>query len=81
MVVVGYILLSLGFLVGVVGEVMFLRIAYRRSLWCFFGCFFVPLVGLVFLLMNLKSTAKPFGLSLLGCAVACYGGRLAGIDC
>ena len=81
MVVLGYTLLILGFLIGVVGEVMFLKIAYRRSLCWFFGCLIVPFVSLIFLLLNFKETAKPFGIAVVGFVLCCLGGRLAGYEC
>jgi hypothetical protein len=60
MTILGYLLLSLGCLTSMVGEVMFLAIAYRRSLWWFFGCLFIPVVDLIFFFLNLRATAKPF---------------------
>jgi hypothetical protein len=79
MVAVGHILVLLGFVAMLIGDVMFLTVAYKRSLWWFFGCLFIPLVDLVFLFMNWRATARPFGLSVLGLIVACIGGSLAGI--
>src|SRR5437773_9659958 len=44
MIALGYILLVVGVILGIVGEVMFLVVAYKRSLLWFFGCLFVPIV-------------------------------------
>jgi hypothetical protein len=80
MVPFGYILLAIGFAVGLYGEIRFLVAAYKRNLSWFFGCLFLPVVGWVFLALNLKATIKPFALSLVGLIVAGLGSRMAGID-
>ncbi|MBI3853062.1 MAG: hypothetical protein HY298_22660 [Verrucomicrobia bacterium] len=80
MVISGYILLFLGLLAALVGDVMFLTVAYKRSLWWFFGCLFLPPVDIVFLLLNLKTTFKPFAMSTTGLMMVCIGGWLAGIE-
>jgi len=80
MVPLGYILLGLGFLVGLYGEIRFLVAAYNRNLWWFFGCLFLPVVGWVFLFLNLRATVRPFALSLVGLIVAGLGSWMAGID-
>jgi hypothetical protein len=79
MVPVGYILLALGLIVGIYGEVRFLVVAYNRNLWWFFGCLFVPLASEVFLVLNLKATIKPFSLSVLGLLVAALSGWMSGV--
>jgi len=76
---IGYMLLVLGSIVWLYGQVRFLVVAYNRNLWWFFGCLFVPLVDWVFLFLNLKATVKPFGLSLLGLIVAALGCWMSGI--
>ena len=78
--ILGYILLSIGILIMVVGDVLFLSVAYKRSLWWFFGCLFLPPVSIVFLLLNLKTTFKPFVISFAGLVLACFGGWLADIQ-
>ncbi len=80
MLILGYILLSAGLLAALYGEVRFLVVAYKQSLWWFFGCLFVPLADWAFFLLNLKATIKPVACSLLGFVVAGVGGALAGIS-
>jgi len=80
MSIIGYILLILGCIICVVGEVMFLTVAYKRSLLWFFGCLFVPIIWLIFFFMNFRATARPFAVSVVGFLVACLGGRMAGIE-
>jgi len=76
---IGYMLLVLGSIVWLYGQVRFLVVAYDRNLWWFFGCLFVPLVDWIFLFLNLKATVKPFGLSMLGLVVAALGCWMSGI--
>lgn len=73
MVTLGYIILAIGVILGIYGEVRFLVVAYNRNLWWFFGCVFVPPVAWVFLFLNLKATLKPFSLALLGLLLAGLG--------
>jgi len=75
----GYILLIVGFIVGIYGVAKFLVVAYNRNLWWFLGCVVVSPVALVFLFLNLKATIKPFGLSLLGLLVAGLGCWMSGV--
>jgi len=79
MAAVGCILLAAGLITGLVGAVMFLTVAYRRSLWWFFGCLFIPIIWIIFFLMNVRATIKPACLSLLGFLLACCGSWMAGV--
>jgi hypothetical protein len=80
MSIIGYILLVLGCIVCLVGEIMFLTVAYKRSLLWFFGCLFVPIVWFIFFFMNLRATARPFALSIVGLLLACLGGWMVDIE-
>ncbi len=79
MVPLGYILLAVGLIIGLYGEVRFLVVAYNRNLWWFLGCLFVPLVSEVFLFLNFKATIRPFGLSVLGFLLAGLGSWMGGV--
>jgi len=57
--ILGNILLVIGCIVGLAGDVMFLNVVYRRSLAWFFGCLFLPFVDDVFLLMHWRAAWKP----------------------
>ena len=80
MEIVGYMLLFIGIILCLAGDVMFLTVAYKRSLVWFFGCLFVPLVDVIFLCLNFKATAKPLGISVLGFLMACVGSSLCGLE-
>jgi len=72
-IILAYILFGLGVLVSIVGEVMFLTAAYRRSVLWFLGSLFLPVVWLVFFLMHLKETWKPVLMCMSGFVVSCLG--------
>jgi hypothetical protein len=80
MVISGYALLFLGLLAWIVGEVMFLTVAYRRNLWWFFGCLLLPPIAILFVLLNLKTTLKPFAVLSAGLFGALFGAWMAGIE-
>ena len=78
--IIGYILLVLGGIVWVVGELMFLTVAYKRSVLWLIGCLFVPIVAFIFFVTNLRATARPFAIELAGFLCLCLGGWMAGIE-
>ena len=80
MIVMGHILLLLGLATALVGQAMFLVVAFKRSLWWFFGCMFLPLADVMFLCLNFRATARPLGVAVLGLLVAGLGANLAGLD-
>ena len=80
MVILGYILFSLGSIAAFIGEFFLLAMAYKRSLLWFLGCLMFPVLWLVFLIMNPKTTAKPLVALIIGALVAWFGSRLAGIE-
>jgi hypothetical protein len=77
--VLGYVLMVLGLLIGIYGEIRFLVVAYNRSLLWFFCCLFVPLADWLFLVLNLRIAARPFAVSLLGLGIAAAGFAMAGV--
>jgi FtsH-binding integral membrane protein len=79
MTYLGYAVLVIGVIVCLYGQVRFLAVAYKRNLWWFFGCLFVPLVSWIFLFLNLKATIKPFALSLVGLILIVLGAWMAGM--
>lgn len=79
MIPIGLILFFAGLLAMIVGELMFLVLAYKRSLIWFFGCLFVPIVCWIFLFLNLKAAMKPFAIQVGGLLLLLLGGHFAGI--
>ena len=80
MTTAGYILFWLGMIVGLVGDLMFLAVVFRKSLLWFFGCLLVPLVGLIYFLFNTKQTWKPVLISYAGLLIAGIGYWLGGFS-
>jgi FtsH-binding integral membrane protein len=76
MLVLGWLLLVIGFLLGIYWRVRFLATAYRQSLWWLVGCVLIPLVDWLFLFLNWKIARKPFGLSLAWLLLAGLGGLM-----
>jgi hypothetical protein len=76
---VGYVVLVIGVIVCLYGQIRILVVAYNQNLWWFFGCLFVPLVDWIFLFLNLKATIRPFALSLVGLVRVALGSWMAGI--
>jgi hypothetical protein len=80
MIAFGYTILVIGFIAAFIGELMFLTVAYKRSLLWFLACLFVPIVCWVFFFLNMKATIKPFTLQVVGVLLAGFGGYMAGLD-
>ena len=80
MIILGYILFSVGCIAAFIGELFLLAMAFKRSLLWFLGCLMFPVLWFVFLAMNPKTTAKPLAMLILGLLFAWFGSRLAGID-
>lgn len=66
MTVFAYILFGFGCLAWLVGDIRLLVIAYRHGLLWFIACLLVPVAVLVFFLLNMKETWRPFLLSVIG---------------
>ena len=80
MTAIGYVLLFLGCGAGLVGDIRFLVIAYRRNVVWMLACLFIPFVGFVFFLLNVKETWRPMALSTGGLLIAAVGCWVGGLD-
>lgn len=65
----GLFCVGVGALVSIIGSLLFLVTAFNVNLLWGLGCFFVPGVSLVFLIMNWDVAKRPFILSLIGAAL------------
>src|SRR5262249_29326930 len=63
------VLLGFGYLVAFVGGVWFPVVAFQESALWGLLCIFVPFASLVFLVMHLEETWRPFVLNLVGAAL------------
>lgn len=73
MTILGYILLGMGCIAGLIGDFRFLVVAYRHGLVWFFTCLFLPVIGLIFFLLHARETWRPVALSMAGFVVAGIG--------
>ena len=78
-ITIGYILVIAGLISCLYWQLRFLVVAYNCSLWWFFGCLFVPVVDLLFLVFHFKVAKKPFILSWFGLIIFGLGIWMAGI--
>lgn len=80
MILLGSILFGIGCIMSLVGDMKFLVVAYRRNFLWLFGCLFLPLVGLIFFLLNVRETLRPVVLSTVGFLIAGVGYWAGGFD-
>lgn len=65
--------LGVGAVVSIIGGLVFLVTAFNVNLLWGLGCFFVPGVSLIFLILNWDVAKRPFILSLIGTALMLAG--------
>lgn len=73
MAVVGYIIVFVGWLLGVAGGIMMLVAAFSAGILWGLGCLFVPFVSLFFLVLHWDVAKRGFLTSLAGTGVALCG--------
>lgn len=78
MATLGLILLGIGVIVGLVGGIWILMLAFQESIVWGIGCIFVPFVSLIFVVMNWDEAKKPFLINLGGLALMILGSALGG---
>jgi predicted membrane-bound dolichyl-phosphate-mannose-protein mannosyltransferase len=78
--IIGLLLLAGGMAYSFYWGLRFLVAAYNRSLWWFFGCLFLPLADVAFLVSNFKLARKSYILSWVGLFVAYLGSYLIGLN-
>jgi hypothetical protein len=61
-----YALLMLGMILGVVGGIWLLVVAFQESIWWGLGSLLLPIVSLIFVIMHWQVSKKPFLISLAG---------------
>ena len=81
MVTTGYILVILGCIACLVGEILMLTIAYKRGLGWFLGSLVLaPIIWLMLLAVQFKPAAKAIAIIILGAIVSCVGARMSGLQ-
>ena len=76
---IGGILAILGWIIMAVGGIWLLVIAFKEHILWGLGSLFIPFVGLVFVIMHWKKSAKPFFIWLAGFVVMFVGALLSGM--
>jgi len=66
-------LLILGMILSVVGGLWLLVVAFQTSVWWGLGSLFIPIVGLVFVIMHWQPSKKPFLISVVGSVLLIIG--------
>ncbi len=66
----GTALLISGFLLFLIGNVLFLIATFRAGIFWGLGCLFLPFISFIFLFVHWKTAAKPFLIILLGIALS-----------
>jgi hypothetical protein len=81
MQVAGYILVIIGVITCLIGEIRMLVLAYRRGFIWLLSCLLcAPFCWFALLAVDFKSTIKPFTLAVVGLIAAWAGGLMAGIE-
>lgn len=62
---IAYVLFAVGGIIGLIGGIMFLIVAFKESALWGLGSMFIPFVGLVFLVKFWSDAKKAFFLQLL----------------
>jgi hypothetical protein len=73
---IGMILSLVGGVVGLVGFIWLVVVAFKESILWGIGCLLVPCVGIVFAIMNWEKAKKPFLIGLGGSLLASVGSFL-----
>jgi len=73
----GILIILLGIIFIVLGEILFLVAAFRESLWWGLACLFLPFVTFFFLIVHWSKARRPFFLLLLGFALFVTGAILS----
>jgi hypothetical protein len=60
------VFMLIGLLIGLVGTIWFLVIAFKESVLWGLGCLFLPFVSLIFLIMHFGKSWRPLALHVLG---------------
>ena len=60
---------ALGVILLLIGNIWILVLAFKTGIWWGLGSLFIPLVGLLFTLLNLRDTWKPLLIEIVGAIV------------
>jgi len=66
-------LFYLGLVIALIGGIWLLVVTFKKSVWWGLGSLFIPLVGLIFVIMNWQLTKTPFLVYLAGVVLLVIG--------
>ena len=69
----GSLLYYLGIVIGLIGGIWLLVVAFKESILWGLGCLFLPIVSLVFAIMFWPKAGKPFLIGVAGGIIAYIG--------
>ncbi|MEZ5383901.1 MAG: hypothetical protein R3F13_00145 [Prosthecobacter sp.] len=75
---IGLLLLVAGCIIGLVGQIMFLRVAYRLGFGWLLACLFIPFFELVVLCAQFAQTRRPLEIFVAGLLIAFLGDGMTG---
>ncbi len=75
---IGMLLMFIGFVLAFVGGIWLLIVAFQESLLWGLGCFFLPIVSLIFVVMYWEDAKKPFLVNIAGLVPLFLGIMLSG---
>ena len=67
------VIMVLGYIIMILGSILFLIAAFSESIFWGIGCLFVPFVGLFFLLSHWEEAKTPFFIQLAGAGLIVIG--------
>ena len=76
MEIVGMLLIVMGFGLALVGGIWFLVLAFQEDIMWGIGCLLCGIVQLVFLVMHIDQTWKPFAVQMAGLALVVVGAAM-----
>lgn len=76
MSIVAGLLIAVGAIAAIIGGIWLLVVAFQKSILWGLGCLVIPIVGLIFVVMNWEEAKKPFGLEVLGAIIMVVGSML-----
>jgi len=69
----GALIILLGIIIGIFGELMLLIAAFRESIWWGLACLCLPFISFFFLIVHWPKARRPFFLQLFGLVVIIVG--------
>jgi hypothetical protein len=74
---IGMILQVVGVVIGLVGGIWLLVVAFQESIGWGIGCLLCGLVGIIFAIQHWEKAKKPFLIEIGGAVLASIGGTIA----